>query len=1409
MPSDEFHDGPLQPGPESYCDFHRFRLPRAEKILATAFLLLAALLAVGSVAAAPANDDFSNSILISGLTGTTTGSNVGATKETGEPNHYSAGGKSVWWQWTAPASGTAVIDTDGSDFDTLLAIYTGGAVNSLTLIDSDDDSGSGLDSQVTFTAIGGTTYQIAVDGYSADSGNLQLNWNLASSAPDIRITPLDLSFTITNSVPAPVPAKPAPSPGRLVGMTASPHSFREVQPDGTPITLHIRGGVGFHWLEDTAGYTVVRDGAKYVYAQLDKAGGLTPTRLLVGEASPAVAGLVPRTLPQREVRQALRAERLATAPASAPSAAISPMGTVKNIVILMRFANHTNRTLPSPSDFNTIFNAVGGDPVLAPTGSVRDFYSENSYGVMTLDSTIYGWVTLPKTEQYYANGNSGLDSTIHEAITTALELADPLIDFSQFDADGDGYVDSIAFVHSGYGAEWGGTDADGVDSAGRIWSHRWQIPTWTSAEGVRVSDYHINPGLWGTSGTAPGRIGVICHETGHFFGLPDLYDTDDGGEGIGSYGLMANSWGFTGSQLNPPHFSAWSKIFLGWINPTMLDAPGNYTLPRAETSPTAYRINNGYPPGEYLLVENREPYGFESTMPQGGLVVWHIDENKSDNTEEGYPGQVGWPGNDNHYEVALLQADGLYNLEHGNNRGDAGDVYQSAGVSEINGSTTPNTDAYQHGTVIPTGNRLFAISSAGATMSFSYTTGDGLSNGFRIFNDGTADLTVNAITPDTGAPWLNWTPAAPFTLAPGAMQFVSLAVDSAQAPPGTTSTRLLVESDDPDESPYPGGVFVYLTNTAAPPPVADFAADFTNGLAPLTVNFTNLSTDATSFTWDFGDGQTSTDAEPSNTYSNAGSFTVSLTAVGDGGTNTLTLTDLIVVTNPPPPLPVADFTADFTNGLAPLTVNFTNRSTDATSFTWDFGDGHSSTDAEPSNTYSNAGTYSVSLTAVGDGGTNTLTLTDFIVVTNLPPPLPVADFVADFTNGLAPLTVNFTNRSTDATSFTWDFGDGHSSTDAEPSNTYSNAGSFTVSLTAVGDGGTNTLTLTDFIVVTNPPPPLPVADFVADFTNGLAPLTVNFTNRSTDATSFTWDFGDGHSSTDAEPSNTYSNAGTYSVSLTAVGDGGTNTLTLTDLIVVTNPPPPLPVADFTADFTNGLAPLTVNFTNRSTDATSFTWDFGDGHSSTDAEPSNTYSNAGTYSVSLTAVGDGGTNTLTLTDFIVVTNPPPPLPVANFVADFTDGLAPLTVNFTNRSTDATSFTWDFGDGHSSTDAEPSNTYSNAGTYSVSLTAVGDGGTNTLTLTDFIVVTNLPPPLPVADFVADFTNEPTGPPQPDHISPRLSIAIPARRVEPCNAPTAAATPPMPHSLSPGTSAMAIPAPTPSRRTLTATPALIPSR
>jgi M6 family metalloprotease-like protein len=301
-------------------------------------------------------------------------------------------------------------------------------------------------------------------------------------------------------------------------------------------------------------------------------------------------------------------------------------------------------------------------------------------------------------------------------------------DFSPFDGDNDGYIDAIDFIHSGYGAETGGGGGDW------IWSHRWVLnwfPTlyeWTSNDNnsngvkVKVYDYHTEPALWGTSGTDIVRFGVIAHELGHFFGLPDLYDTDNSGEGIGSWGMMANSWGFDYSQYHPPHFSAWSKIQLGWTTPMLISEPGDYIIDQAETNAEVYRIDYNYPTGEYLLIENRQPAGIETAIPQGGLCIYHIDENADDVTE-GYPGQSSWPQNGNHYRVSVLQADGNYDLEKDNNRGDAGDTYHANGTSEISPSTIPNTNAYQSGNIIITDNAITNISASAASMTFTYDNG--------------------------------------------------------------------------------------------------------------------------------------------------------------------------------------------------------------------------------------------------------------------------------------------------------------------------------------------------------------------------------------------------------------------------------------------------------------------------------------------------------------------------------------------------------------------------------------------------------------------------------------------------------------------------------------------------------------
>ncbi|WP_301664451.1 PKD domain-containing protein [Methanoculleus frigidifontis] len=437
------------------------------------------------------------------------------------------------------------------------------------------------------------------------------------------------------------------------------------------------------------------------------------------------------------------------------------------------------------------------------------------------------------------------------------------------------------------------------------------------------------------------------------------------------------------------------------------------------------------------------------------------------------------------------------------------------------------------------------------------------------------------------------------------------------------------------------------------PPVpvdAAFSAIPTSGDAPLDVQFTDESTgDPTSWTWDFGDGGTSTDQNPSHTYATPGTYTVSLTvANADGSTDTATEKDYITVNEPPASVEAA-FSAVPTSGTAPLAVQFTDESTgDPASWAWDFGDGGTSTDQNPEHTYATPGTYTVSLTVskgVASAGihgsrsrvphgapltvsngfeSDTETKTDYITVTVAP---PVAGFSASPTSGIAPLTVAFTDASTgDPTSWLWNFGDGDTSTEQSPSHIYAAAGTYTVTLTATNAGGSDIEEKVNYITVDEPLAP-PVAAFSATPLSGDAELTVQFTDESTgDPTSWTWDFGDGGTSTDQNPSHTYSAPGTYTVSLTATNADGSDTETKTDYITVNEVLAP-PVAAFSATPTSGTAPLTVQFTDESTGVIdTCRWDFGDGGTSTDQNPQHTYGAAGTYTVALTVANGAGSCT---------------------------------------------------------------------------------------------------------------------------------------------------------------------------------------
>ena len=512
----------------------------------------------------------------------------------------------------------------------------------------------------------------------------------------------------------------------------------------------------------------------------------------------------------------------------------------------------------------------------------------------------------------------------------------------------------------------------------------------------------------------------------------------------------------------------------------------------------------------------------------------------------------------------------------------------------------------------------------------------------------------------------------------------------------------------------------YITVSQSGGVDADFVGTPTSGTAPLAVQFTDTSTGSpTMWAWNFGDGGTDMVANPNHTYTSNGTYTVTLTASSQtGGSSTETKTGYITVGGSSSG-PKASFTVDKRNGPKPLTVQFTDSSTGLpTMWLWDFGDGTNATVACPSHTYQNAGVFTVKLTASNLAGTDTKTETDYISVTGDIPP-PVAMFEATPLSGSAPLTVQFKDLSIGPpTTYYWDFGDASISDQANPSHTYTNPGSYTVTLTVSNSGGSHTMKRENYISVGGSPGNIS-ADFIAAPTAGTVPLSVQFTDKSTGTpTMWAWNFGDGGTDMVANPNHTYTTAGTYTVTLTASSQTGGSSVKTREGYITVSPAGGV-VADFSASPTSGTSPLTVQFSDMSTGIpTMWAWNFGDGGTNMVANPSHTYTTAGTYTVTLTASSQtGGSSTKTRDGYITVTSS------GGIIADFigvpTSGSVPLTVQFSDRSIGSpTMWVWDFGDGSTDMVANPSHVYRNAGTYTVKLTASNQQSTNTVTKAGYI-------------------------------------------------------------------------------------------
>ncbi|MGB2696469.1 MAG: M6 family metalloprotease domain-containing protein, partial [Candidatus Zixiibacteriota bacterium] len=364
----------------------------------------------------------------------------------------------------------------------------------------------------------------------------------------------------------------------------------------------------------------------------------------------------------------------------------APFGEFKPLVLLVDFSDNISITDPEYFD-SLIFSQE--------SNSVGDYYREISYGNLNIIPTDLpsdiGWLRAPQTYDHYVNYQHGLGYYPYNSqklVEDLVGLVDSMIDLSQYDNDSDGLVDAVVVIHSGSGAELTGNPSD-------MWSHKWSLPLpLVSGDGVAVRDYTIQPEYWYSSSDM--TIGVFCHELGHIFGLPDLYDIDGDSKGIGEWSVMAyGSWnGYSGSS--PAHPDAWCRYKLGFTEPIVIcDNFLEMAVPAVERVDAVYKLwSFGESGNEYFLVENRQKIGYDSHLSASGILIWHVDETISYNNCQWYPGYTQY----GHYKVALKQADGLWQLEKSINRGDTGDPFPGSSVNfNFNSTSSPNSYNYLEG----------------------------------------------------------------------------------------------------------------------------------------------------------------------------------------------------------------------------------------------------------------------------------------------------------------------------------------------------------------------------------------------------------------------------------------------------------------------------------------------------------------------------------------------------------------------------------------------------------------------------------------------------------------------------------------------------------------------------------------
>ena len=490
--------------------------------------------------------------------------------------------------------------------------------------------------------------------------------------------------------------------------------FTFTNPDGSTIRVRGSGNQYYAVFETLDGYTVVKnpDNGFYTYAQLseDKS-QLIATDGIVGQVAPQSLGIQPHLRIQTEsakqqaqsapmlqegfsqwrVRRQQKKTQLqgisATTSADARPASTVTVGNYVGLCILIKFPDvAASISQQEVSNFCNLPGYAG----FGNKGSVRDYFYDNSQGKLTYTNVVTQYYTAAHNRSYYTDPAIDYGTRARELILEALNyLKSQGFNFSQLSSDSNGLIYALNVFYVGPRVNnW----AEG------LWPHSWSLASpYDVGGGKKLYDYQI------TNMGSELTLRTFCHENGHMIcDFPDLYDYGGQSAGVGNYCLMC----YGGNDKNPVQVCAYLKNEAGWASKVTAITPGlTASLPAAKNEFYLYSKNAN----EYFLIENRQKTGRDTFLPDAGLAIWHVDEQKNGNEEEQMtPSQ--------HYECSLEQADNRFDLEKGVNAGDNADLFRASYKTEFSDSTSPAGKWWDGSN---SGLKIAQISAVAATMTFT------------------------------------------------------------------------------------------------------------------------------------------------------------------------------------------------------------------------------------------------------------------------------------------------------------------------------------------------------------------------------------------------------------------------------------------------------------------------------------------------------------------------------------------------------------------------------------------------------------------------------------------------------------------------------------------------------------------